>query len=71
MDLLVQFMWKADVVEAWITAKEPAVKSNDFGKDLSSVRMLLTKQETFDIGLEAFEKEYRTMGYAPGTIEDV
>ena len=52
-----QFMWKADVVEAWINAKEPAVKSNDFGKDLSSVRMLLTKQETFDIGMEAFEKE--------------
>ena len=41
---MLQFMWKADVVEAWISAKEPAVKSNDFGKDLSSVRMLLTKQ---------------------------
>ena len=54
---VLQFMWKADVVESWIAAKEPIIKSEDYGKDLSSVRMLLTKQETFDIGLDAFEKE--------------
>merc|ERR1712241_961144 len=52
-----QFMWKADVVESWIAEKETYVRSNDFGRDLSSVQTLLTKQETFDIGLEAFENE--------------
>ncbi len=52
-----QFMWKADVVESWIADKEAYVRSNDFGRDLSSVQTLLTKQETFDIGLEAFQNE--------------
>merc|ERR1711981_1169013 len=52
-----QFMWKADVVESWIADKEAYVRSNDFGRDLSTVQTLLTKQETFDIGLEAFENE--------------
>ena len=52
-----QFMWKADVVESWISDKEAYVRSNDMGRDLSSVQTLLTKQETFDIGLEAFENE--------------
>jgi spectrin alpha len=45
-----QFMWKADVVESWISDKEVHVKSEDFGRDLSSVQTLLTKQETFDAG---------------------
>merc|ERR1712223_932901 len=52
-----QFMWKADVVESWIADKEVHVKSDEFGRDLSSVQTLLTKQETFDIGLRAFESE--------------
>merc|ERR1719492_550548 len=52
-----QFMWKADVVESWIAEKEAYVRSNDLGRDLSTVQTLLTKQETFDIGLEAFENE--------------
>merc|ERR1712156_679381 len=52
-----QFMWKADVVESWIADKESYVRSDEFGRDLSSVQTLLTKQETFDIGLEAFENE--------------
>merc|ERR1711994_694062 len=52
-----QFMWKADVVETWIVDKEAYVSTDDFGRDLSSVQTLLTKQETFDIGLEAFENE--------------
>merc|ERR1712241_43190 len=52
-----QFMWKADVVESWIADKETYVRSTDMGRDLSSVQTLLTKQETFDIGLEAFETE--------------
>ncbi|XP_037079829.1 spectrin alpha chain-like [Pollicipes pollicipes] len=52
-----QFMWKADVVESWIADKEAHVKSEDFGRDLSTVQTLLTKQETFDAGLHAFELE--------------
>ena len=52
-----QFMWKADVVESWIADKESYVRTEDCGKDLSSVQTLLTKQDTFDIGLEAFEAE--------------
>ena len=52
-----QFLWKADVVEAWIADREAHVRSEEYGRDLSSVQMLLTKQETFDAGLKAFEKE--------------
>ncbi|KAK6196167.1 hypothetical protein SNE40_001445 [Patella caerulea] len=52
-----QFMWKTDVVESWISDKETQVSSDDYGRDLSSVQTLLTKQETFDAGLEAFKKE--------------
>ncbi|XP_050699362.1 spectrin alpha chain-like isoform X2 [Eriocheir sinensis] len=52
-----QFIWKADVVESWIADKESHVKSEEFGRDLSSVQTLLTKQETFDAGLAAFEHE--------------
>jgi spectrin alpha len=37
--------------------KETQVRSEDYGRDLSSVQILLTKQETFDAGLQAFEKE--------------
>ena len=33
------------------------MRSEDYGRDLSSVQTLLTKQETFDAGLQAFEKE--------------
>ncbi|XP_033114838.1 spectrin alpha chain, non-erythrocytic 1-like isoform X3 [Anneissia japonica] len=52
-----QFYWKADVVESWIADKESMANSDDYGRDLSSVQTLLTKQETFDVGLHAFEKE--------------
>jgi len=52
-----QFMWKADVVESWIADKESYVRSEEFGRDLSTVQTLLTKQETFDAGLNAFEQE--------------
>lgn len=52
-----QFMWKADVVESWIADKEVQVRSEDYGRDLSSVQTLLTKQETFCAGLAAFEQE--------------
>ncbi|RWS03708.1 hypothetical protein B4U79_02448, partial [Dinothrombium tinctorium] len=52
-----QFMWKADVVESWIADKEVQVRNEDFGRDLSSVQTLLTKQETFDASLSAFEQE--------------
>jgi spectrin alpha len=43
-------MWKADVVESWIADKENHVRSEDFGRDLSSVQTLLTKQETLHAG---------------------
>ncbi|XP_071821753.1 spectrin alpha chain, non-erythrocytic 1-like isoform X5 [Apostichopus japonicus] len=52
-----QFIWKADVVESWIAEKESFVRSDDYGRDLSTVQTLLTKQETFDAGLQSFEKE--------------
>lgn len=52
-----EFMWKADVVENWIADKEVQVSSKDYGRDLSSVQTLLTKQEAFDTGLVAFEQE--------------
>ncbi|XP_065209601.1 spectrin alpha chain isoform X2 [Planococcus citri] len=52
-----QFMWKADVVESWIADKETHVRSEEYGRDLSTVQTLLTKQETFDAGLHAFEHE--------------
>lgn len=45
-----QFMWKADVVESWIADKETHVRSEEYGRDLSTVQTLLTKQETFDAG---------------------
>ncbi|XP_048876599.1 spectrin alpha chain, non-erythrocytic 1-like isoform X2 [Brienomyrus brachyistius] len=52
-----QFNWKADVVESWIGEKEKSLKTDDYGRDLSSVQTLLTKQETFDAGLQAFQQE--------------
>ena len=39
-----QFIWKTDVVESWIADKEAQVRSEDFGRDLSSVQTFLTKQ---------------------------
>nr|CAB3266545.1 spectrin alpha chain, non-erythrocytic 1 [Phallusia mammillata] len=52
-----QFNWKADMVESWIVEKEKVLKSDDFGEDLSSVQVLLVKQDTFDAGLEVFDQE--------------
>lgn len=45
-----QLLWKADVVESWIADKETHVRSDEFGRDLSTVQTLLTKQDTFDAG---------------------
>lgn len=58
-----QFMWKADVVESWIADKETHVRSEEYGRDLSTVQTLLTKQETFDAGKDkiiAFIKSNQT-----------
>ena len=52
-----QFNWKADVVESWIDDKEGLVKSDDTGKDLPHVQTLITKQDTFEAGLNAFQQE--------------
>ncbi|KAK7505097.1 hypothetical protein BaRGS_00003667 [Batillaria attramentaria] len=48
---------KLGELESAAADKETQVRSEDFGRDLSSVQTLLTKQETFDAGLQAFEKE--------------
>ena len=37
--------------------KESLARSDDYGRDLSTVQTLLTKQETFDASLQAFAKE--------------
>lgn len=42
-----QFLWKTDVVESWIADKETQVRSDDYGRDLSSVQTLLTKQVNY------------------------
>jgi len=50
-----QFIWKTDVVESWIADKENQVRSDDYGRDLSSVQTLLTKQVRlvfFVVGVE-------------------
>lgn len=52
-----QFMWKTDVVESWIADRETQVRSEDYGRDLSSVQTLLTKHDTFDTALESFHAE--------------
>lgn len=41
----------------FLAEKEQQVRSEDYGRDLSSVQILLTKQEAFDAGLNAFEHE--------------
>lgn len=45
------------VVSPCSADKEASVRSEDYGRDLSSVQILLTKQEAFDAGLNAFEHE--------------
>ena len=39
------------------TDKETQIRTDDYGRDLSTVQTLLTKQETFDAGLVAFANE--------------
>lgn len=41
----------------FLAEKEQQVRSTDYGRDLSSVQLLLTKQDAFDAGLNAFEHE--------------
>lgn len=38
---LLQYLWKADVVENWMNDKEKHIKSEDPGRDLSSVKTLI------------------------------
>ncbi|XP_077478046.1 spectrin alpha chain, non-erythrocytic 1 isoform X5 [Stigmatopora argus] len=52
-----QFFRDLDDEESWIGEKENSLKNDDYGRDLSSVQTLLTKQETFDAGLQAFQQE--------------
>ncbi|CAJ0583549.1 unnamed protein product, partial [Mesorhabditis spiculigera] len=52
-----QFVWKCDVVEGWIADKEVLVRSDDYGRDLSSVQILLNKHDAFETGLNNFEHD--------------
>jgi len=54
---MLQFLWKADVVESWIDEKKAQLRSDDCGHNLSSVQNLLAKFDTFLSGLQAFENE--------------
>jgi spectrin alpha len=54
---LLQFMWKADVVESWIGEKLHQLRTDDLGHNLLSVQNLLTRHETFEAGLSNFEHE--------------
>lgn len=65
-----QFMWKADVVESWIADKETHVRSEEYGRDLSTVQTLLTKQETFDAGKELQLSFYSYYSYKNTTNID-
>ncbi len=54
---MLQFFWKADVVENWISEKQAHLRSDDCGTNLSSVQNLIAKHDTFVSGLQAFENE--------------
>jgi spectrin alpha len=41
----------------FLAEKELVVRSDDYGRDLSSVQLLLNKQDAFETGLKAFESE--------------
>ena len=50
-----RFLWRANVIESWITYKD--ARGDGFWLRLSSVQTLLTKQEMFDIRLKVFGME--------------
>ncbi|KAL3315949.1 Spectrin alpha chain, non-erythrocytic 1 [Cichlidogyrus casuarinus] len=52
-----QFMWKTDVVESWIVDRESQIRTEENGRDLSSVQLMLNKHETFNSALESFSSE--------------
>ncbi|CAF1062161.1 unnamed protein product, partial [Didymodactylos carnosus] len=54
---LLQFMWKADVVENWISEKIHQLRTDDLGHNLLSVQNLLTRHATFEAGLQNFDHE--------------
>jgi len=54
---LLQFMWKADVFDSWISEKVHQIITDDLGHNLLSVQNLLTRHETFEAGLVNFEAE--------------
>ncbi|CAF0847409.1 unnamed protein product [Brachionus calyciflorus] len=54
---MLQFFWKAEVVESWIAEKQAQLHSDDIGHNLTSVQNLLAKHDTFNSGLEAFNNE--------------
>ncbi|RNA32314.1 spectrin alpha non-erythrocytic 1 [Brachionus plicatilis] len=54
---VLQFFWKAEVVESWIGEKQAQLHSDDCGHNLASVQNLLARHDTFTSGLEAFNNE--------------
>ena len=60
---MLQFFWKADVVESWISEKQAQIGggggsgSVHDGASLTSVHNQIAKHETFVSGLQAFENE--------------
>ncbi|KAL7672463.1 hypothetical protein ACOME3_007347 [Neoechinorhynchus agilis] len=53
---LLQFVWKTDVVESWISDRMSQLKAveSDIGHNLSVVHNLLDRHDTFEAGLKAF-----------------
>jgi spectrin alpha len=54
---MLQFFWRADVVESWIVEKQAQLRSDDCGQNLSSAQNLIAKHETIVSSLQAFENE--------------
>ncbi len=67
---MLQFTWKADVVESWILEKQAQLQSTDCGNSLSSTQNLIAKHDTFMSGLQAFENEgIRTITQLKSSLE--
>ncbi len=61
MRMFLEYLWKCDVVESWVTEKQKQIQQdsavNVGGHNLASVLNLLSKHDTFEAGLNAFETE--------------
>jgi spectrin alpha len=58
--LYLEYLWKCDVVESWVNEKQKQIQqdsANAAGHNLASILNLLSKHDTFEAGLNAFETE--------------